>query len=169
MTVSSHFPDPREFFSSFHPAPSFVDLRVPNHERPSRVSQERKAYFREFVRRGRGAVDGRLGRDCTAVGEVPAERRAICRWYLGAAVATLGLSVEIQWKRRGLRYVERIVDSFGVPLLLLSLPNMTDSHSTNLMPYALPHVYLLVLRSEVSITCPPLACIIQVQEHEQSH
>ena len=83
------------FLLSTHPAPSFVDLCVPNRERPSRVSQERKAYFGELVRRGRGAVDGRLGRDCTVVGEVPAERRAICRWYLGAAVATLGLSVEI--------------------------------------------------------------------------
>jgi hypothetical protein len=56
---------------------------------------------------------------------------------------------------KGLRCVVRIIDSFGVPPLLLDL----CSDSTNPVPYAPPYPHLLVLKSEVSITRLP--CILK--------
>ena len=61
---------------------------------------------------------------------------------------------------KGLRYVVRIVDSFGVPLRLLLL-GLCSEHdlfalSTNPVPYVLLHLYFLVLRSE---RCP--LCIVK--------
>ena len=75
------------------------------------VPQERKAHFRKFGGGERGAVDGRLGGDCTALGEVSEEGRAVRGWSHGAAVGSLGLS--FGGKRAG--YVVQIVDSVSKP------------------------------------------------------